>query len=209
MEEIEGEQRDHPHHRGVWFSHGEVNGVDFWANEPGQRGRGNKGVIALDAIRAVGAEGSRGWIEAAFGWLAPDGTRLVTENRTMAFGRSGRSNFVDFDIVLTADADSVHFGDTKGGHVRCPPGDGDRGASLPCARHCTDRHDPECRGAYYRGEHLGEALAMGRLFGHHRRQADGRRNLRPSTKPQASDLLARPGVRSLRSEHFRRARLPR
>ena len=115
MEEIEGEQRDHPHHRGVWFSHGEVNGVDFWANEPGQRGRGNKGVIALDAIRAVGAEGSRGWIEAAFGWLAPDGTRLVTENRTMAFGRSGGSNFVDFDIVLTADADSVHFGDTKEG----------------------------------------------------------------------------------------------
>ncbi len=33
MEQVEGEVRDHPHHRGLWFSHGDVNGYDFWANE--------------------------------------------------------------------------------------------------------------------------------------------------------------------------------
>src|SRR5262245_2337248 len=25
-----GEERDHPHQRSFWFTHGEVNGIDFW-----------------------------------------------------------------------------------------------------------------------------------------------------------------------------------
>ena len=33
MEMVEGESRDHQHHRGLWFSHGEVNGTNFWENE--------------------------------------------------------------------------------------------------------------------------------------------------------------------------------
>ena len=31
---VPGETHDHPHHRGLWFTHGDVNGFDFWANEP-------------------------------------------------------------------------------------------------------------------------------------------------------------------------------
>ncbi len=27
----EDEKHDHPHHRSLWFTHGEVNGIDFWA----------------------------------------------------------------------------------------------------------------------------------------------------------------------------------
>src|SRR5215217_1623568 len=27
---VEGEPQDHPHHKGLWFTHGSVNGVDFW-----------------------------------------------------------------------------------------------------------------------------------------------------------------------------------
>ena len=26
-----GEEMDHPHHKGLWFTHGAVNSVDFWA----------------------------------------------------------------------------------------------------------------------------------------------------------------------------------
>src|ERR1700676_5236998 len=33
MEEVAGESRDHLHHRGLWFSCDEVNGVSFWTNE--------------------------------------------------------------------------------------------------------------------------------------------------------------------------------
>src|ERR1041384_2828117 len=28
---IPGESHDHPHHKGLWFTHGDVNGYDFWA----------------------------------------------------------------------------------------------------------------------------------------------------------------------------------
>jgi len=27
-----GERADHPHHVGLWFNHGDVNGFDFWNN---------------------------------------------------------------------------------------------------------------------------------------------------------------------------------
>src|SRR6266550_9359575 len=33
METVEGEPKDHPHQRGLWFAHERVNGVDFWNNE--------------------------------------------------------------------------------------------------------------------------------------------------------------------------------
>ena len=115
MEDIDGEQRDHPHHRGVWFSHGAVNGIDFWANEREQRARGSKGVITLDKIVSLESQDSEGRIEGYFAWSDPAGKRLVTERRFMTFGRSAGENFIDFDIALTAESDSVHFGDTKEG----------------------------------------------------------------------------------------------
>lgn len=115
MEEVPGEQTDHPHHRGVWFSHGDVNGVDFWANEPSQRTRGKKGTIVLEAIEAVEEGQTSGRIQASFRWNAPDGETLVRERRTMRFRQHGEDRSVDFDIALTAEARTVHFGDTKEG----------------------------------------------------------------------------------------------
>src|SRR5260370_17219048 len=36
MDMVEGETRDHPLQRGLWFSHGDVNGLDFSANDVSQ-----------------------------------------------------------------------------------------------------------------------------------------------------------------------------
>src|ERR1700752_3526367 len=33
MAKVEGESTDLPHHRGLWFSHDEVNGYHYWLNE--------------------------------------------------------------------------------------------------------------------------------------------------------------------------------
>ena len=30
VKDVAGEQSDHPHHRSFWFTHGNVNGHDFW-----------------------------------------------------------------------------------------------------------------------------------------------------------------------------------
>jgi hypothetical protein len=34
MEKFPGETTDHPHHRGLFFAHGDINGFDFWETEP-------------------------------------------------------------------------------------------------------------------------------------------------------------------------------
>ena len=121
MEEIPGEQRDHEHQRSMWFSHGEVNGFDFWANELTQMPRDKKGIIALDGtadVKVLGKGdklGNSGRITAAFNWNAPDGSTLLSEARTMVIRTATKDRIIDFDITLTAVADKVHFGDTKEG----------------------------------------------------------------------------------------------
>ena len=116
MEEIAGEQTDHRHHRGAWFSHGNVNAIDFWANEPEQRNRGmKKGIIAHRSIDSVQSGGDSGSISATFSWNDLSGKTLVSERRTMNFRRVDGNNIVDFDIVLSAESETVKFGDTKEG----------------------------------------------------------------------------------------------
>src|SRR5438045_9741344 len=36
MAQAAGESTDHPHHRGLSFSHADVNGFNFWARDPSQ-----------------------------------------------------------------------------------------------------------------------------------------------------------------------------
>jgi hypothetical protein len=109
MARVEGEATDHPHHRGLWFTHGEVNGVDFWMNEP-PAGRTNLGRVVLNRI--LGA--SNGTIEALFDWVGPSGNRMLTESRKMTFYSHPRLRTIDFDLTLTA-LEKVKFGDTKEG----------------------------------------------------------------------------------------------
>jgi hypothetical protein len=37
LEKVEGESNDHFWHRGLWFAHGDINGVDFWREASGDR----------------------------------------------------------------------------------------------------------------------------------------------------------------------------
>lgn len=112
MENIEGETRDHPHHRGIWFSHGDVNGFDFWGNEPGRPPKAGK--IVLQKLVGVRSGKKDGAIEAIFDWVSPDGKRLLEEHRKMVFYSDPSLRTIDFDITLKA-LDKVVFGDTKEG----------------------------------------------------------------------------------------------
>ncbi|HWR50666.1 MAG TPA: PmoA family protein [Bryobacteraceae bacterium] len=111
MELVEGETRDHPHHRGLWFTHGDVNGLDFWANET--RG-GNKGRVVLKKVVDLKSGKKEGLIATTFDWLDPNGKPLLTESRRMVFFGDDSIRMIDFDIALTA-VEKVKFGDTKEG----------------------------------------------------------------------------------------------
>jgi hypothetical protein len=112
--DVAGEAFDHPHHRGLWFTHGVVNGWDFWANEPAQKGVGKgRGDIVLKKVEKVAGGKKSGTIQASFDWNA-EGKTLVTEQRRMVFYSEPALRTIDFDITLSSQ-DRVVFGDTKEG----------------------------------------------------------------------------------------------
>jgi Methane oxygenase PmoA len=113
METIVGERQNEKHQRGVWFSHGDVNGFDFWDNEASYH-RPRLGHIVLD--RVVGLKGGKrsGTIDAAFRWLDTSGKPLLGETRTMTFYSEPDLRIIDFDITLQA-IENVTFNDTKEG----------------------------------------------------------------------------------------------
>jgi hypothetical protein len=116
MEEVAGETRDHKHHRGLWFTHGDVNGIDFWANDESyvRADRKNLGKVVLDRLIRTQGGAKSGIIEADFNWNDPSGKTLLKEHRRMTFVEHPVNRIVDLDITLTA-VDKVTFGDTKEG----------------------------------------------------------------------------------------------
>jgi Methane oxygenase PmoA len=112
MENIAGESKDHLHHRGLWFSYDDVNGVKFWENDPSYT-KPNIGKIVVRS--AEWKDGDRsGTLKATMEWRDPKGQPLLIENRDMTFYSDPKLRIIDFIINLTAQVD-VTFGDTKEG----------------------------------------------------------------------------------------------
>jgi hypothetical protein len=108
MRNRRGEATDHLHQRSLWFSHGSVNGVDFWAEQ------GKVGTIKhLEFMRIAG--GKPAVVASRNAWLAPDGRRICEDRRVLRFDADGDARWIDFDIALTASDGDVTFGDTKEG----------------------------------------------------------------------------------------------
>ena len=111
---VPGEAHDHPHHRGLWFTHGDVNGYDFWGNEDSQQGANKgKGKVVLVKVNKLSSGKSSGAIDASFDWVA-GGQTLLRETRRMTFYAEPDQRVIDFDINLSPDQ-KVTFGDTKEG----------------------------------------------------------------------------------------------
>ncbi len=113
MQKMAGETTDHPHHRGLWFTHGDVNGIDFWANEPAGN-RQNLGRVVLRKVGELKSGGKTGSLSAAFDWIGPKQNLMLTEARTIVFYADPKLRMMDLDIQLTA-VEKVKFGDTKEG----------------------------------------------------------------------------------------------
>jgi len=108
MENLPGESRDHLHHRGLWFSYDDVNGVKFWENDPSYT-KGNIGKIVVRDARW-----NDGTLNATIDWNDSKGKTLLVEDRDMVFSGDDKLRAIDFRIALTA-ADDVTLGDTKEG----------------------------------------------------------------------------------------------
>ncbi len=103
------EKDDHQHHRSMWFTHGEVNDIDFWADEK------NEGdTVHVSGTASVTDDGAAVLVTQNE-WIAPDGKRVMTDTRRFAFFKDSGRRIIDFDVLLKATDGDVHFGDTKEG----------------------------------------------------------------------------------------------
>ncbi|NUQ63674.1 MAG: PmoA family protein [Pirellulales bacterium] len=108
------ERQDHPHQRSIWFTHGDVNGIDFWGADPKNPKIAKPGTAKHREFVAI-ESGAQAKIVTRNDWLGPDGKKVLEDERRLAFGADGESRWIDFDITLKATEGPVTFGDTKEG----------------------------------------------------------------------------------------------
>ncbi|MGD0654747.1 MAG: PmoA family protein [Thermoguttaceae bacterium] len=102
------EKTDHPHHRSLWFTHGKVNGIDFWTEKNGNGTVKHREFVKLQS-------GNTGLIVTNNDWLSSDGQRQCQDKRTLRFGAETDCRWIDFNITIQALDKPVTFGDTKEG----------------------------------------------------------------------------------------------
>jgi methane monooxygenase PmoA-like len=116
--QLPGETTDHPHHAGLFYGHGDVNGFNYWAVQnvarPQPPDSANFGRIVLQKVAAVKSGTESGSVDVVLTWLKPDGAPLLTETRRTTFYAHTELRIIDFDFDFAA-IDTVVFRDTKEG----------------------------------------------------------------------------------------------
>jgi hypothetical protein len=105
----ENERADHPHHKSMWLTHGDVNGTDFWLD------RRHAGKIVHRQGTATIDERGAAVIVTENDWLTKDDKQVLSDTRRFAFFEDQGRYIVDCDFLLKATSGDVNFGDTKEG----------------------------------------------------------------------------------------------
>jgi len=107
-EGIEGETSDHPHHRGMWTAHGDLNGHDNWLEGYGKATIRHSGFSRLVSGPVYGSfDAGSEWID-RWGSIAMTDTRRVT-----VFNVGPNERLVEYSVRFSASHGQVTMGDTK------------------------------------------------------------------------------------------------
>lgn len=128
--ESPAERKDHPHHESLWFSHGGVNGYDFWHVGEHSDSDQPAHIAHRETISTESSTPLSAVMTTLNDWTA-GGEVQMTDRRTVTFGvlpsdsgteTGAEARYVDFTIVLQASHGPVTFADTKEGTfgVRVP-----------------------------------------------------------------------------------------
>lgn len=118
MDPRPGERVDHPHHVGLWFNYGDVNGLDFWNNStaiPEDR-KEKYGTIKHRKVNKIQNGNDKAVLDVTMDWERPDGTRLLQEDTRFIFSGTGNTRTIERITTLTALQD-VSFKDNKEGVI--------------------------------------------------------------------------------------------
>lgn len=130
MKTVEGEQHDHPHHRGLCFGHENIGGYDTWAEEATFAGSKNEkyaerlkhlGAIKHRELKEV-KDGETAGFTAVSDHVDVNGKKILTEIRTHTFKVVGDTRIIDVDIDLVATEGDTLVDDKKdsGLSIRVP-----------------------------------------------------------------------------------------
>ena len=126
VEQKTGEIEDHTWHRGLWWTHGDVNGVDYWR----ELGPEKTGRLVLRSQPRTNLNR----LEAVFDFIAPGGKPYGSALQQFAFDSKDGLIWVDVTVAVRADAGiGVTLGDTEEGSLGFRFSDDfreDRGATL-------------------------------------------------------------------------------
>jgi hypothetical protein len=127
IKDIPGESHDHPHHRGMFFAHGDINGVDFWGegtpSSAAQTAHGKlysseelpKGRTVFRRQEEAKGGADSGTLRADFDLVGPDGKKVAEETQAYAFRGDLSSRTIDCEFTIRATDGPVKMGDTKEG----------------------------------------------------------------------------------------------
>ena len=108
------ERTDHPHHVGLWFNFGDVNGLDFWNNSfaiPTAE-KPKYGKIAFDKI--VSLNSKLGKLIVSANWIDINKNVLLNEQTSYVFSGKGNTRIIERITQLTA-KNQVTFTENKEG----------------------------------------------------------------------------------------------
>jgi hypothetical protein len=119
LEPRPGERVDHPHHAGLWFNYGDVNGVDFWNNSTAlaPEAQGKMGSIVHRRIVSMKSGKNSGELVVEMDWVMPNGKTILRERTTFIFHAGPNTRAVDRITTLTALDERVIFHDNKEGVI--------------------------------------------------------------------------------------------
>ena len=110
-----GERVDHPHHIGLWFNYGNVNGLDFWNNskhiDPEKRDHYGK-IVHQEVLKME--DGAVGDLVVRAQWRDASDKPLLEELTSYRFSQLGRLRVIDRSTTLTA-LEEVDMSDNKEG----------------------------------------------------------------------------------------------
>jgi hypothetical protein len=109
MNEGPNDEKDHPHHKSLWFAHGAINGVDFWSESP------NAGTTVHDGFVEVTPGRESGVIKTRQKLVNKDGREIATDVRTLRIHNTEPYRLMDYEVTVLASAGDLVFGDTKEG----------------------------------------------------------------------------------------------
>ncbi len=112
-----GERVDHPHHVGLWFNYGDVNGLDFWNNSYATPADKKDQFGSIRHQKVVKAEGGKdkGTLVVLSNWVDSKNNILLVEETTFVFSGVDNLRTIDRSTKLTAQKVKVVFKDNKEG----------------------------------------------------------------------------------------------